>query len=144
MIKTSKKRLFSLLLTTLLFSLAIGHFLPPAGILAIPITLSLMIWMITLTDNGFNILMKSVLSYLFIGLNDIGLKLFAGGIHDSEGTGWIHLMLFIGLVPCFIMLLISAYQNVDSTTKIKALSLLIFISLIFLHLQVFETLGMEI
>src|SRR5579872_5351544 len=117
--RLSKIMLVGLLTLILLISITIGHFLPPIGILAIPIVIPLMTGLIVFTDNGFNILVKSVLSYLFIALNDISIKLFAGAIHDSEGTGWIHLMLFIGLIPSFIMLFRAVYRDKNATKLIK-------------------------
>ena len=140
--KLSKIMLVGLLTLILLISITIGHFLPPLGILAIPIIITLMTGLIIFTGNGFNILVKSVLSYLFIGLNDIGIKLFAGGIHDSEGTGWIHLMLFIGLIPSSIILFRAVYRDKNVTKWIKTIGILLFILLIIIHLKIFETLGM--
>ena len=140
--KISKIMLVGLLTLILLLSITIGHFLPPLGILAIPVVIPLMIGLIIFTDNGFNSLAKSVLSYLFIGLNDIGIKLFAGGIHDSEGTGWTHLMLFIGLIPSSIMLFRAVSRDKNASKWFKTISILLFILLIIIHLIIFETLGM--
>lgn len=109
-----------------------------------PVTISIMTWLILFSDADFSILVKSVLSYLFIGLNDIGMKLFAGGKSDLAGMGWIHLFLFIGLVPCFIMLLISVFRDKKSSLGIKFLSVLIFILLIYMHLKMFKMLGVHI
>ena len=103
-----------------------------------------MIGLIVFTDNGLNIIGKSVLSYLYIGLNDIGIKLFSGGRHDMEGVGWIHMMLFIGLVPCFIMLLIGVFRDKDSSVLLKIFSVSIFVLLIYVHLEIFEKLGVDV
>ena len=142
--KLQKIVLISLLILILSLSVIIGHFLPPTGILAAPIVISVMTALVIFTNNDFSILAKSILSYLFIGLNDIGIKLFAGGRHDMEGIGWIHMLLFIGLVPCFIMLLIGVFRDKGSAIEIKILSILVFILLIYVHLEVFETLGVYV
>jgi len=102
-----------------------------------------MIGLILFTDVDFNIFVKIFLSYLFIGLNDINIKLFAGGLHDMEGIGWIHMLLFIGLIPCFIMLLIAVYQDKVFNIWIKILGVLMFILMIYIHLEIFETLGVH-
>lgn len=133
-----------LLIILLLASIVISHFLPPSGIFMTPVTISIMTGLILFSDTDFSILVKSVLSYLLIGLNDIGIKLFAGGKSDLAGMGWIHLFLFIGLVPCFIMLLISVFRDKMSSLGIKALSVLIFMLLIYMHLKIFETLGVDV
>lgn len=142
--KRSITILICLLIILLLASIVIGHFLPPSGIFMTPVTISIMTWLILFSDADFSILVKSVLSYLFIGLNDIGMKLFAGGKSDLAGMGWIHLFLFIGLVPCFIMLLISVFRDKKSSLGIKFLSVLIFILLIYMHLKMFKMLGVHI
>lgn len=127
----------------LLTSILIGHFWPPNGILATPLVITVMIGLILFTDVDFNIFVKIFLSYLFIGLNDINIKLFAGGLHDMEGIGWIHMLLFIGLIPCFIMLLIAVYQDKVFNIWIKILGVLMFILMIYIHLEIFETLGVH-
>jgi hypothetical protein len=140
--KLQKTTLIGLLALILILSGTVGHILP-LGIFATPITISLMTGLILYTKNGFSTISKSVLSYLFIGLNDIFIKLFAG-IQGMEGLGWVHLLLFIGLVPCFIMLLTYVLQDKSSTNWIKAISVLIFILLIYVHLMLFEGLGVHI
>lgn len=132
-------------LTTLilLLSIIVGHFLPPAGILLSPVIISLMTGIIVFADNGSGVLIKSTISYLYIGMNDVGIKLFAGGIHDSEGEGFIHLFLFIGLIPCFIILLMAVINDRNSNKWTKALSVVVFILLLCAHLLIFQTLGME-
>lgn len=142
--KRKKVILAGLLMPILLLNTVIGHFLPPTGIVVTPAIISIMTGLIVFTDTDFNIFVKSVLSYLFIGLNDIGIKLFAGGRHDMEGVGWIHMFLFIGLVPCFIILLIGVFRDKRSAVDIKILSILVFILLMYLHLERFETLGVHI
>jgi hypothetical protein len=142
--KLQKATLICLLIFILALSIISCIFLLPKAILFIPLTISLMTGLIVFTDNGFNILIKSSLSYLFIGLNDIGIRLFAeGGKHDFEGNGLIVLLLFIGLVPCFIMLLIGVFRDKDYSLWIKAFSIAIFILLICVHLILFQTLGVD-
>ncbi len=141
--KLSITILIGLLITLLLASIIIGHFLPPSGIFMTPVTISIMTGLILFTETDFSILVKSVLSYFFIGLNDIGTKLFAGGKSDLAGMGFIHLLLFIGLVPCFIMLLIGVSQDKRSSLGIKVLSVLIFILLMYVHVELFQSLGLK-
>lgn len=128
----------------LFLSISIGHFLPPTGILVIPIVLLLMVVLIVFTDNSFNIFEKSIISYLCIGLNDLGIKLFAGGIHDLEGIGWIHMSLFIGLIPCTIVLLFGVVRDKNANIWLKILSIVMFVFLIYSHLEIFETIGVVV
>lgn len=142
--KLQKISVIGLLTLVLSLNIIIGYFLPPTGILITPFIISVMIGLIVFTDNGLNIIEKSVLSYLYIGLNDIGIKLFSGGRHDVEGVGWIHMMLFIGLVPCFIILLIGVFKDKDSSIWLKILSVMIFVLLIYVHIETFEMLGVDV
>jgi hypothetical protein len=131
-----------LLTLLLLSSIIVGHFLPPTGILIIPIIVPIFTGIIFFTNNNFNIWAKSAIAYLFIGLNDIGLKLFAGGIHDNEGAGWINMLLMAGLVFSVIILVQNAIKDNASGNWAKILSILTFVLLSYIHLQLFQTLGM--
>jgi hypothetical protein len=140
--KLTKKSLIGSLILILSVSVIISHFLPPMGVFAIPITISLMTALIAFTDH-FSILPKSLFAYLFIGLNDIGIKVYAGGQHDLGGIGIIHTFLCIGLIPSFIMLLIAAFGENRAPNWAKIFSLLIFILLIYVHLELFELVGTD-
>ena len=127
----------------LLVSIIIAYFLPPAGLLLSPVTMSLMVWIILFGANNFGILTRSALCYLYIGLSDIGLKLFAGGIHDIEGMGFMSLLFFVGLIPCFIMLLTTVYRATLPNKWVKIISILGFILLIWVHIGIFKRLGLD-
>jgi hypothetical protein len=137
----TKYAVLTLLVLILLVPIIGGHFLPPMGTLLTPITVSLTTALIALGDDIWSGVLKSLLAYVCIGLNDIGTKLFAGGIYDAEGIGWIHMMLFIGLVPAFIILAVGVFRSQQSTLKMKILSMLLFVVLLALHFEVFATLG---
>src|SRR5690606_12848863 len=102
--KLSFSFLFMLLLLVLFFSVISSHFFPPFGILIIPVILSLFGILIVFTENPLTTISKPILTYFFIGMNDIGIKLFAGGKSDYQGAGIINLMLCVGVFICFIML----------------------------------------
>jgi hypothetical protein len=142
--KIQKIQLIGLLVLILALSIIISHFIAAVAIIGLPVIISLATGLIMFTDNGFSILTKAVIAYLFIGLNDIGIKLFAGGIHDYEGLGWIHMMLFIGLVPSIIMLLIGTFRDKNSNIWIKLGSILIFVILISVHFLLFKKLGVPV
>ncbi|MBD1393708.1 hypothetical protein [Mucilaginibacter glaciei] len=76
---------------------------------------------------------------MIIAINDIGIKLYSGGIHDSEGLVWINMLLFVGLVPCFAILA-TCIKTLKFTDRI--LPLLFFIALITAHLFAFEKIGL--
>jgi hypothetical protein len=139
--KLKRVILVSLLIFILLISVTISHFFAPNGILIVPIVMSGIVALTIFTKTTFSIVAKSVLSYLFIGLNDIGIKLFSGGRHDMARNGWIHMMLFIGVGLCLVILLIGVFNDKKSNFYIKILSVIIFVVFIYLHVEIFESLG---
>lgn len=141
--KLQKAGLAGVLVLILLSSITIGHFFPTAGILIIPVIILMIIWFIMFTEVDCSIYLKSFFCYFFIGLNDIGIKLFAGGRHDLEGIGWIHTLFFVGLIPGFIILVAGVFRHKKSSVVIKVISVLIFILLVYSHFEMFETLGVD-
>jgi len=139
-----KVTLISSLLGLLLVTTIVGHFFPPTSILVTPFVITVMTGLIMLTDYELPILIKSLISYSFIGLNDIGIKLFAGGIHDYEGLGWIYMLLLIGLVPCSIILIIGVLRDEKSVAITKLISVFIFVLLIYVHLELFNSVGLRL
>jgi hypothetical protein len=120
----------------------IGHFFAPSGIMLTPIVLIITTSLVVFGTKNLKITLVSFLSYLFIAINDISIKLYSGGSHDSEGLGWVHLLLFIGLVPTFGILLTGIFIRKDENLKNKIFALVIFIGLIGIHLQLFSDLGL--
>lgn len=87
-------------------------------------------------------MLTSVLAYAFIALNDFFIKLYAGGSHDEEGLGWIHGFLFLGLVPAFGILVFTTIKRKDEILAIRVLALVLFVTLIGVHLSIFSHLGL--
>jgi len=140
--KTNGLTLGGKLIGILFFNILVGHYFPPTGIFSIPIVISLATGLIVFNDNDLTIFQQILLVYGFIALNDIGTKLFAGGIHDWQGLGWIHAMLFASLIPCFIMLVIGAFRDKTTSVNMKVLSLSLFPLLIYVHLVLFVEVGL--
>lgn len=120
----------------------IGHFLAPGGILLTPLVLALTTALVVFGTEKINAIGLSALTYLFVALNDIAIKLWSGGSHDSPGLGWIHLMLFIGLVPACIFLFRAIVRRRNDSTVTKIIAIGLFAGLIVLHLYMFGKLGL--
>jgi len=120
----------------------IGHFLPPNGIMLTPVVLIATTSLVCFGTKNLNVIFMSILTYAFIALNDILIKLYSGGTHDSEGSTWILLFLFIGLIPSFIILLIAILTRVDEKPSTKLFGIGFFIALGCLHFQAFGDLGL--
>lgn len=107
-----------------------------------PYVLILISVFIGLLNTEIKPIWKSVLLAGLIILNDIGLKLFSGGSHDSEGLGWIHMMLFIGLIPAFGLLIAGVFKTKKGVLRNKWIAILVFPILIWIHLLLFSDLGL--
>jgi len=62
----------------------IGHFFPPFGILLTPVLIIFISLLISFNKKISGILKSLILVFLII-LNDVLIKLYCGGRHDSEG-----------------------------------------------------------
>jgi len=120
----------------------IGHFFAPNGIMLTPIVLSLTTYLVCFKTKNIKVLFISILTFLFVALNDISIKLYSGGRHDNEGLGWVHLLLFVGLVPTLGILATTIFKRKEEKPSIRILALALFIGLILGHLQLFSNLGL--
>jgi len=139
------KRSILILFAALVIVLVNGlfdHFVPPSGIEMTPAILICTTFIIVFGLKDLNPLWKSLLTFLFVALNDISIKLYGGGIHDREGLGWVGLFLFIGLVPTFILLLVSIIRDKKSTLINKFAAIILFPLLVYGHVHVFSELGL--
>tara|TARA_R110000850_G_scaffold24595_2_gene71856 strand:- start:1015 stop:1446 length:432 start_codon:yes stop_codon:yes gene_type:complete len=120
----------------------LGHFLAPSGIFLTPFVLLALSVIICPLNKEVNIIVRSALLVAAISFHDILIKLFSGGYHDRQGLGWIHMLLFIGLVPAFIILLIGVFKAKNESTINKVVAVLIFPILIWIHFLAFGELGL--
>jgi hypothetical protein len=120
----------------------IGHFFAPYGILLTPIILSITTYLAVFPVSNLNPVWKSMFSFLFIATNDISIKLYSGGRHDYEGLAWVHLLLFIGLLPVFGLLLNSVFEDRKAPVILQIFAMVIFPILILGYLYFFSELGL--
>lgn len=136
------KKAIELAILTVISNGLIGHYLAPNGILLTPIVMTITTSLVCYKTNNIKIVFISALTYLFVAFNDISIKLYSGGSHDSEGLGWIQMMFFIGLLPTFGMLLSTIFRHKEETAGAKIIAVIIFIILIVGHLKLFNSLGL--
>jgi len=137
------KNKFLFVLLCLLIAMAnvlLDHFFAPIGIFLMPIVVILLTALINSASDRFNIWIQVILVYTMIAINDIGIKLYGGGVHDWEGQGFVTLFLFAGLIPAFFISLIFIFKS-NSTFYKKVLSVSLFLLLVGLHLYLFGNLG---
>ncbi len=120
----------------------IGHFFAPNGIMFTPIVLIVISFLIGILNKELKPIWKSAILAGLVSIHDIGIKLYAGGTHDYEGLGWVHSMLFIGLLPAFVLLIIGVFRAKNETKFDKWVAVVLFPVLICIHLLLFSDLGL--
>ena len=126
-------------LFTVLISDFLGHVAAPFSILATPFIIGFISWII-FNKSRLHILIKTLIVISLIFVNDILIRFYAGGTHDSEGNAWILLMFYIALIIAGIVLLIFGITN----KKIKWIIFSFFISffVFYFYLSNYYDLGM--
>ena len=127
---------------TVLLNGLIGHFFAPNGILLTPIILTITTSIIAFRTKNIKVIWIIAWAFLFVALNDILIKLYSGGRHDNEGYGWIHLLLFVGLVPSYGILVTTIFRRKDEKMLNKVIAAVLFPLLIAIHLQLFSGFGL--
>ncbi|MCC5915749.1 MAG: hypothetical protein JJU02_00325 [Cryomorphaceae bacterium] len=123
-------------------NLLLAHFFAPKGMMLTPIALTISTGIIVFSSEKTRPIFLTLKILGLIILHDIGLKLYSGGTHDKPGLGWLHVMLFIGLVPAYILTIIGIFRNKQAQWTEKIVSLLIFPLIIAVHLYLFSDLGL--
>jgi hypothetical protein len=118
----------------------IGHYFAPNGILLTPIVLTITASLVCFGTKKIKHLFISFLTYFFVALNDVSIKLFSGGTHDSEGLALINMFLLIGLAPTFSILWISILTKKVEKIKQQIIALIAFILLMTIHFILFKNL----
>lgn len=130
---------FKLLLSCVLiiFNNVLGHFLPPFSIFFTPFVLGTTTYL--LSSSSFEFPTRVLLIISTIISNDILIKLFAGGIHDVEGAGWINLFFFFGVTASTIIAVVMSYQS--DRSLLKCLFSLTIPALLFWYIEYFSFFG---
>lgn len=130
-------------LGSVLASGLIGHFLPIGLVLSLfspPLATGIMLNGLP----GINPLWKGLLTFLLVGLHDVGQRFYGYGTLDHEGLDLFNSFLFFGLIPTFGLLLISIIvPEKKVTTIMKFAGIAIFLVMISAYLHFFGDLGVE-
>lgn len=126
----------------ILINLINGHFFAPNGITYTPIALIIMTLLLTVGAKTLKPISLSGLVAGFVILHDVGIKLYSGGTHDSVGLGWIHALLFLGLIPTYGILLIGIFRKKNCDMIEKIIAVLILPVIMTIHLYFFSNLGL--
>jgi hypothetical protein len=127
-------------LFAVLISDFLGHIAAPFSILATPFIVGFVSWII-FNKSRLHILIKTLILISLIVINDILIRFYAGGTHDSEGNGWILLMFYIALIIAGISLLV--YGIANKQFKWIIINLIISFLVFYFYLSNCYTLGMS-
>jgi hypothetical protein len=126
-------------LLAVLISDFLGHIAAPFSILATPFIVGFVSWII-FNKSRLHIFIKTLIVISLILINDILIRFYAGGIHDSEGNGWILLMFYIALIIAGVSLLVFGLTN--KQVKWIIVNFIISFLIFYFYLSKFYTLGM--
>ncbi|PIQ19907.1 MAG: hypothetical protein COW65_18025 [Cytophagales bacterium CG18_big_fil_WC_8_21_14_2_50_42_9] len=129
---------FILVVANILFA----HSFAPTGMMLTPVVLIITTTLVCFKVKTIDPIPLLIITFGLISLHDIGIKLYSGGSHDSTGLGWVHLLLFLGLVPSYIILVNTIFQDKEQNRKEKLTAVFLFPLLIAGHLALFGDLGL--
>ena len=123
-------------------NLLLGHFFAPIGMMLTPIVLIIVTIIIIFMTANLKPIYLTLLTFGLIVLNDIGLKLYAGGHHDNEGLSWMQLLFLLGLIPSYGILIFGILRTKKVELAEKIISIIFFPILIVGYLYLFNDLGL--
>jgi ABC-type multidrug transport system fused ATPase/permease subunit len=110
-------------LTIIFISNVVGHFAGPFSIMATPIILPLIVGGINSSLYKTNYYLTVLYGFGLLLLNDLLVRLYAGGIHDDAGKGWIALVYIFAFSICVLTMTAFAFRlNKLYTTKRNTLA----------------------
>ncbi|AFL97514.1 hypothetical protein [Ornithobacterium rhinotracheale] len=119
-----------------------GYYFAPDEITITPLVVSSTALLVCFGTKNLRVIYIAVWTYIFLGLNDILIKLFGGGMHDSLGQALINSASWIGLVPVLIILITKLIKtkNIETTTE-RVKAFILFVILVIIHFVLFLNLG---
>ncbi|PJJ53263.1 hypothetical protein [Hymenobacter chitinivorans] len=106
-----------------------------------PVLIPVAVWLVAFS-RAPEPLVKALLSATLISLYDVSIKLYGAGSHDDEGQGLFHFLLLLGILPAFLLLVAALDQQQSGTRWRRRLAKLLFLSLLFAHLELTPNLGL--
>ena len=137
----TNNKTISISIGLVLLNIVIGHFFSPTVVLFSPLVVTLVSLFIGVVNVKLSPILKTLIIVLLISIQDVGLKLFAGGDHGQAGQALLNIMFLIGIVPAFIFLLRGVFRDKLSTKFNKWISVFLFLVLISIHFLLYENLG---
>lgn len=121
-------------------NVALDHYVAPAGLTWSLVVAPLATWLVLLTTTRWGPYVAAGLCALLLALQDVGFRLWGGGMHDLEGQGVLTALLLMGaLLSGGVMVWSLWRQGKRWYHQLGAVGL--FILLLVGHLQLFGEAG---
>lgn len=130
--------------TVVLGNVLADHFFSPIGIEISPIIIIIAVLFICAAKPAFSNLLMTCFVFMLIAINDSGIKLYGGGIHDSEGQGFVNLLFFICFISGLIMLLVAFFKNKQLSSFNVIGPVILFFLLGYMYMHFFDQLGLDL
>jgi len=128
-------------LIVLICSNYLGHTNPPFSISFTPVLIGSLTY-ISFFRSNFSLRSKFLIPLIFLILNDLLIRKYAGGTHDSEGNGWIIAFQGLGIIISEIIVITYFFKNRSVWKKIL-LNQLIVVGAFSLYSSYFFTYGLS-
>ena len=137
-IKLFPKKIFIILfgLALVFLSNIIGHFAAPFSIMITPLLLPIIIGGLNFALYKSTYYWTVLYGFGLLLLNDVLIRIYAGGTNDDEGKGWIMLFFIIAFLLSGLIMVFFAFDS-NKTDKKKKKVIIILTRIIFFFVLAF-------
>jgi hypothetical protein len=82
-----------------------GHFFPPFSLMNSFIYINIVIGLVNLRLYKFNFKITIIYNFILLVINDLLIRLYAGGTHDSQGMALCWVMFHLGFIIATIIMI---------------------------------------
>jgi hypothetical protein len=88
-----------------------GHYFPPFSLTYSFIYMNFIIGLVNLPLYKINFNYTVIYNYILLLINDLFIRLYAGGNHDSEGMAWCWLMFYVSFIIATLIIVIYCWST---------------------------------
>lgn len=91
-----------------------GHFFPPFSLMTSFLYMNIIVGLINLPLYKINFNYTVAYNFILLLVNDLFIRLYAGGDHDNEGMGWCWLMFHFGFIIAILIMIMYWATNIKN------------------------------
>ncbi|HEU0137293.1 MAG TPA: hypothetical protein VFQ50_08385 [Flavobacterium sp.] len=88
-----------------------GHYFPPFSLFTSFVYINIITGVVNYPLYKQNFSLTVIYNFLLLLMNDLLIRWYAGGNHDSAGMGWCWLMFHVGLVIAVTIMIVFSFEN---------------------------------